>query len=128
MLLFRHRRRNGTMFWALPGGGVEAGEHFEQAALREAEEELGLSRSPVKFLWERTSDFEYINGPVHQHEHFFLVRGPLLPFSGEVQKTHLREGILEMRWWTTTAIELSNEPIFPEGIASELKNVFNTLP
>lgn len=32
---------------SLPGGAVEAGESFEEAALREAEEEVGLARAAV---------------------------------------------------------------------------------
>ena len=38
------RRHGPTKSWALPKGHVEAGETLEQAALREIEEEAGLSR------------------------------------------------------------------------------------
>jgi 8-oxo-dGTP pyrophosphatase MutT (NUDIX family) len=36
------RVRNGQLYYAVPGGGIEQGESLEQAAQREAEEELGV--------------------------------------------------------------------------------------
>ena len=60
-LLFRHARHNEQMFWATPGGGLEPGETFEHAALREAGEELGITRLAITFLWEQMTDFVYID-------------------------------------------------------------------
>jgi 8-oxo-dGTP pyrophosphatase MutT (NUDIX family) len=123
VLLLRHARANGGSFWAPPGGGLESGETFEQAALREASEELGLDGFNFRMLWERMADFVYIDRPVHQHECFFLIEGELPRPSSDVQKVHFQEGILEMRWWTATEIESTSEPVFPEDLASQLRKL-----
>lgn len=36
------RQRHGRRYWVIPGGRVESGEAVDEAALREAEEELGV--------------------------------------------------------------------------------------
>jgi 8-oxo-dGTP diphosphatase len=123
VLLFRHAGINGGAFWAPPGGGLEGGETFEQAAWREAREELGLTRITLRRLWERVSDFVYIDHPVHQHEWFFLVEGELPAIPSCVENVHRQEGILEMRWWTTAEIESTSERVFPEELASELRKI-----
>lgn len=53
VLLIRRRLREGTLLWALPSGGVEAGETPADAAVRESLEEVGLSVAPVESLGER---------------------------------------------------------------------------
>ena len=42
------RNRQGRHYFAFPGGGVDEGESDEQAAIREAEEELGIQVRVLK--------------------------------------------------------------------------------
>jgi 8-oxo-dGTP pyrophosphatase MutT (NUDIX family) len=123
VLLFRHAGIKAKAFWAPPGGGLEDGETFEQAALREARVELGLTCFTLKRVWERLTDFVYVDHPVHQCEWFFLIEGELPTISSDVAKIHRQEGILETRWWTTAEIESTTEAMFPEELASELRKL-----
>ncbi len=51
VLLFRFQFTKGVLagqdYWSTPGGALEEGESFEQAALRELEEETGIRRKSV---------------------------------------------------------------------------------
>ncbi len=51
VLMVRHRRRDGTEYWQLPGGGVHNGEKVEDTVLRELREETGLEGRIVRFLF-----------------------------------------------------------------------------
>jgi len=49
VLTIKRTKPNQT-YWAIPGGGVEAGETNEQALIREIKEELGLVIEPQELL------------------------------------------------------------------------------
>lgn len=53
VLLIRRRKREGDLLWAFPGGGIEEGETPQQAAVREAAEEVGLVVSVSRVLGDR---------------------------------------------------------------------------
>lgn len=53
VLMVRRRVSEGQLSWQFPAGEVEPGEESEAAAVREAQEETGLTIEAVKLLGER---------------------------------------------------------------------------
>jgi len=53
VLMIQRRQREGRLSWAFPGGGIEAGESPEQAAVREVAEETALEVKAVRVLGAR---------------------------------------------------------------------------
>ena len=53
VLMVRRRVKEGQLSWQFPAGGIEAGETPEKAAVRETQEETGLTVEAVKTLGDR---------------------------------------------------------------------------
>lgn len=56
ILMVCHQTPSRT-YWTLPGGGVDAGETFEQATVREVKEETGLDVTVIRLLFEE--EYQY---------------------------------------------------------------------
>jgi len=56
ILMVRHQTPART-YWTLPGGGVNEGEPFDEAAVREVKEETGLNVKTVRLLFEEEYQF-----------------------------------------------------------------------
>ena len=121
VLLFLHADGHGRKFWATPGGGIEEGESLEEAARREAAEELGSADVDLTYLWTGRSEFRFADREVTQTEAFFLVRGHTGVIGPEVEETHRRERILEARWWSLAEIDSRREAMFPADLAARLR-------
>ncbi len=124
VLLFQYEDDLRT-WWATPGGGLENEETFEDAALREASEELSLTCAMLVPLWRRTVEFRMRGQLVRQVESCFLTRVSRsdVALGPAVAEVHRREGIVAARWWSLEEIETTSERIYPEDLCESLRGL-----
>lgn len=107
LLLARHdltARTVGSVIWATPGGGLEAGETPLEAVVRELAEEVGL-HVPVhgpRHVWhQEVVSSTYAAGWDGAVFDYFLVRCEASTVIVSSTDALLRdEGITDFRWWT----------------------------
>jgi 8-oxo-dGTP pyrophosphatase MutT (NUDIX family) len=110
------------IYWVTPGGGVEEGETYEQAAHRELWEETGISLAELgPWVWIREKTMHFPDESVHFVERYYLAwttsgqvnLDNLLPHEIAVYRDH--------RWWSVEEIERSDEVFLPPGLLELLR-------
>lgn len=123
-ILFLHAREpsSGISFWVMPGGGLDEGESFEDAARRETLEETGIAVSLGPCVWFRRHRHEWNGRPADQYERFFVARvdAEEIAIRGKAMDSY----IIGYRWWSLSNLITSHEDFAPRRIADLLEPIF----
>ena len=127
ILLFRAvlASRTAGHWWELPGGGIEPGESYQQAAVREIREETGLDISAAQVgppRWRRTATWAARGLRRLQHEVVVAVQldADAPPVTDGGRTAEELEEYVEARWWDVTDILGSAERFYPGRLAELL--------
>lgn len=129
LLCGRDPRSPGARWWFTVGGGVEDGEDFVAAALRELCEEtallLPLDRlGPV--VWTRQAVFSVDGQGFDQYEEYRLAR--VTSSEAEAMSIDTREARYGHHWWSVEQLATTCETVRPKKMADLLADLLTSDP
>ena len=124
VLLFRFDAGDRPPFWGTPGGAIDPGESFAEAARRELREETGLDLDCGEEVHARVVEFVTLEDvPVIADERYFLIRTDDCTIDTANHTELERRVMQEHRWFTRDELAAWPETIFPEDLAHILETL-----
>jgi 8-oxo-dGTP diphosphatase len=122
VLLFRFVAADGRPpFWCTPGGALDPGESYAQAAVRELHEETGFDLPCGEEVARRHIEFLTLEGvECEADERYFLIDAPHDRIETHGHTELERRVMQEWRWFDAAGLAGLGELYYPEDLAGML--------
>lgn len=122
------RDRHTGETWIMVGGMVDPGESFEEAAVREAQEETKLVVQDVRWIWTREREMFWRNKMVRHRERFIYGRATSSDVDTSGLDARERSWTKGHRWWRLDEIANSGARFEPRKLALYLERLLRDGP
>ncbi|MFD0021993.1 NUDIX hydrolase [Streptomyces sp. NPDC058382] len=124
LLCGRDPRRVGARWWFTVGGGVEDGEDYVRAVVREVREETAFELPPARLgpvVWTRQTLFGVDGRRYDQYEEYRPARVTAEEVAG--MRVETDEAVYGHRWWTVDELRTTSQTVRPRRMGRLLPPV-----